>query len=156
MYLQQIFVSLAGLLAVGCLAEPIPATGAAAARDIAPDHTCGLQASGENHGYNCPSTAPCCGPYGFCGSSKDHCLTSVGCQSAYSNTTDACYDPIDGQTTTPDNTCGKTGAGSFGYRCDISNLRCCSAYGYCGNTEAYCQKVNGCQYGYGFCVPNDA
>ncbi|KAH8660903.1 hypothetical protein BGZ60DRAFT_433743 [Tricladium varicosporioides] len=153
MHFQTILVSFTGFLTASCSAKaitlPVP-------RALSPDNTCGLQNSGQNNGYTCPSSLPCCSPSGFCGSGDAYCLTTIGCQSQFSNTTGACYMPTDGQTTTPDNTCGKTGAGLYGYRCNMKDLRCCSQYGYCGNTTDYCQIVNGCQRGYGFCVPNDA
>ncbi|KAF2823091.1 hypothetical protein CC86DRAFT_469652 [Ophiobolus disseminans] len=30
--------------------------------------------------------------------------------------------------------------------------KCCSAYGWCGNSDAYCRATRGCQSGYGRCV----
>lgn len=51
----------------------------------------------------------------------------------------------------PDNTCGMViGAGEpgNGYSCTSSNAGpCCSQYGYCGSTDAYCGQ--GCQIAYG-------
>lgn len=97
-----------------------------------PDGTCGLVGAGNNNGYNCLSDQPCCSASGYCGSGDSYCLTSTGCQSPYSYQANAetpslpaCYAPVDGQTLSPDNTCGKNGAGVFGYRCH-EPLRCCS------------------------------
>ncbi|BFI31937.1 peptidoglycan-N-acetylglucosamine deacetylase [Marchantia polymorpha subsp. ruderalis] len=45
----------------------------------------------------------------------------------------------------PDGTCGSTVAGN--YTCDVEF--CCSQYGYCGTTTAYCNA--GCQTAYGRC-----
>lgn len=54
------------------------------------------------------------------------------------------------QSTTPDGTCGtkNSGAGK-GYRCQTSQSKCCSQWGWCGDTEEYCG--NGCQSAYGSC-----
>ncbi|KAH8883773.1 hypothetical protein GQ53DRAFT_607984, partial [Thozetella sp. PMI_491] len=95
-------------------------------RTVSPDNTCGIQNSGLNNGYTCPSELPCCGQYGFCGAGDAYCLTSTGCQTGYSYMSGSCYAPTDGATISPDNTCGKTGAGVYGYRCNPSNTRCCS------------------------------
>ncbi|KAF2135900.1 carbohydrate-binding module family 18 protein, partial [Aplosporella prunicola CBS 121167] len=45
-----------------------------------------------------------------------------------------------------DGTCG----GSLGYTC-VGSLfgDCCSQYGFCGSTSAYCQE--GCQASHGVC-----
>ncbi|KAI5919252.1 glycoside hydrolase/deacetylase [Camillea tinctor] len=48
----------------------------------------------------------------------------------------------------PDMTCGNTGAGTAGYTCPDS--LCCSQYGYCGSTSAYCDT--GCQSAFGTCT----
>ncbi|KAG6556652.1 hypothetical protein Mapa_001593 [Marchantia paleacea] len=45
----------------------------------------------------------------------------------------------------PDGTCGSTTAGN--YTCDTGS--CCSQYGFCGTTTAYCNA--GCQAAYGQC-----
>ncbi|KAI1254824.1 hypothetical protein MGN70_002884 [Eutypa lata] len=52
----------------------------------------------------------------------------------------------------PDNTCGTTGGGTEGYTCP-SELSCCSQYGYCGITTAYCGT--GCQSEFGTCEEGD-
>jgi Chitin recognition protein len=52
----------------------------------------------------------------------------------------------------PDNTCGLNNGGP-GYTCGPSNLgTCCSQYGYCGATAAYCGT--GCQSAYGVGTSN--
>jgi hypothetical protein len=48
------------------------------------------------------------------------------------------------RTTSPDGSCG----GSSGYVCP--NGECCSAYGFCGSSDAYCGT--GCQSAYGDCT----
>jgi hypothetical protein len=53
----------------------------------------------------------------------------------------------------PDNTCGKNGAGggADGYMCP-SNLPCCSVNGFCGSTNEYCLTTTGCQSAFGNCT----
>ncbi len=121
-----LIVTISALLAGSCAAAPGLASTDIVARTVSPDNTCGLQNAGLNHGYTCPSSLPCCGEFGFCGSGDSYCLTSTGCQPGYSYVAGACVPPIDGQTISPDNTCGKVGAGIYGYRCNPSNTRCCS------------------------------
>lgn len=52
----------------------------------------------------------------------------------------------------PDNTCGTTGNGGSpsAYTCP-TDLACCSVYGWCGSTDAYCLTSNGCQAQFGTC-----
>jgi len=51
----------------------------------------------------------------------------------------------------PDSSCG----GSAGYTCLGSSFgNCCSAYGWCGSTDAYCGT--GCQSAFGTCGSNPA
>ncbi|KAH6648041.1 hypothetical protein BKA67DRAFT_694988 [Truncatella angustata] len=145
-FLISLFFLPAGLL--GAFALP-PSEEVVARALVSPDRTCGVQSIG---GYFCPFDTPCCSGSGFCGSGDAYCLTSTGCQADYvAPGSKACYAPTDKVTITPDNTCGKTGANEFGYHCG-SSLNCCSGYGYCGNTTAYCDQPEfGCQPDYGYC-----
>ncbi|KAK3682958.1 hypothetical protein B0T22DRAFT_386246, partial [Podospora appendiculata] len=90
-----------------------------------PDLTCGVRTGGT---YSCPSHAPCCSMSGYCGTGDSYCLTSLGCQAKYSapGGVASCYAPVDKVTITPDNTCGTTGAGVYGYRCPSTSFNCCS------------------------------
>ena len=54
----------------------------AAKRAVSPDSSCG-----PANGYTCPSSAPCCSQWGWCGSSADYC--GAGCQSGFGT----CADP---------------------------------------------------------------
>ncbi|TPX09229.1 uncharacterized protein E0L32_001689 [Thyridium curvatum] len=97
-------------------------------KQVSPDGTCGAQPGGE---YFCPFDQRCCSGHGYCGSGDDYCLTSLGCQPDYAAPgSNACYAPRDGVTVSPDNTCGKTGDGVYGYRCPADSLICCSQYTY--------------------------
>ncbi|RPB11863.1 glycoside hydrolase/deacetylase [Morchella conica CCBAS932] len=50
------------------------------------------------------------------------------------------------QAATPDGSCG---ASNGGYKCPTDSYKCCSQYGWCGDTDEYCGT--GCQSGYGTC-----
>ncbi|KAK4141821.1 carbohydrate-binding module family 18 protein [Dichotomopilus funicola] len=120
------------LLPLGALAGTIHPRGAAnltpflglVHRDVSPDNTCGP----ENGGYTCPSELACCSQFGFCGATDSFCLTTENCQPDYSNTTEACYAPVPGETVSPDGTCGTTGDGTQGYVCpgNATVTSCCS------------------------------
>lgn len=53
----------------------------------------------------------------------------------------------------PDNSCGTTsnGGSPSGYTCP-TDLPCCSTYGWCGSTDAYCLTSKGCQGQFGTCT----
>lgn len=90
-------------------------------RDVSPNNTCGTTGAGGNsNGYTCPSDLPCCSVNGFCGSTNEYCLTTVGCQAGFGS----CIAPTSG-TVSPDMTCGLSGAGTAGYTCP-SGSSCCS------------------------------
>ncbi|KAK8096591.1 uncharacterized protein PG998_004812 [Apiospora kogelbergensis] len=123
------------------------ATGALAA--VSPDGTCGLLKGGANKGYTCFKEKACCSSSGYCGAEDAYCLTSAGCQGSYSNATSACRAPVPGTTISVDGTCGSKEAGKFGYKCPGTD--CCSAAGWCGNTNDHCSAATGCQAGFGTC-----
>ncbi|KAH8663161.1 carbohydrate esterase family 4 protein [Tricladium varicosporioides] len=116
-------------------------------RAVSPDNTCGTNGTGGGaDGYTCPSALPCCSVNGFCGSTDAYCLASNGCQLAFGN----CTTSVAAGTVSPDETCGKTGAGTAGYTCS-STSPCCSANGWCGSTSDYCSATAGCQTAFGTC-----
>ncbi|KAI1076908.1 carbohydrate-binding module family 18 protein [Whalleya microplaca] len=120
---------------------------------VSPDGSCGIEGGGADNGYTCPEEIACCSQNGYCGSTDEFCLTSMGCQGDFSNATAACTEPVDGTTISPDGTCGSEGAGVYGYKCPAEGEgTCCSIAGYCGNTEAHCATANGCQATYGECT----
>ncbi|KAF2198531.1 hypothetical protein GQ43DRAFT_378419, partial [Delitschia confertaspora ATCC 74209] len=91
----------------------------------------------------------CCSKWGYCGSSKDYC--GAGCQSTFGSCSGAvpapapAPAPAPGKVTT-DATCG----GAKGFICTGSKWgSCCSKYGFCGVSDAYCGA--GCQSKFGQC-----
>ena len=110
------------LLPIGALATPLLTS--LTSRAVSPDNTCGA----ANSGYTCPSAAPCCSQYGYCGSTDAFCLTTATCQTRYSNSSSACYAPKPGVSISVDGTCGTTGVGKNGYRCpgNATVVSCCS------------------------------
>jgi hypothetical protein len=109
--------------------------------NASPDGSCGP----SNGGTTCTNTAfgSCCSQYGYCGNTAAHC--GAGCQTGFGS-----CDALAGPPVSTDGTCssnsspqGATCAGSaFG--------DCCSEYGYCGGTNAYCGT--GCQAAFGTCA----
>jgi len=102
------------------------------------------------------SSSKCCSKYGYCGTSDAHCGT--GCQSGFgkcgivstkkttttrrTTTTIKKTTTISSKKTSTNDKCG----GSNGV---CPGSKCCSKYGYCGNTEAHCGT--GCQSEFGKC-----
>ncbi|TGZ80458.1 DUF1929-domain-containing protein [Ascodesmis nigricans] len=90
----------------------------------------------------CSATSPnypgaCCSSAGWCGNSAAHC--GDGCQSGCTGTSNP---PTSGVPTTN----GQCGAQNDGRTCVGWSLgTCCSAYGWCGNSDAHCGT--GCQSG---------
>ncbi|KAI4608974.1 hypothetical protein J4E80_008719 [Alternaria sp. BMP 0032] len=107
----------------------------------------------------------CCSQYGYCGNTADHCQT--GCQagfgkcgaqpsaspSASATVTASVTGPVPTPTgpTTTDGSCGAANGGMtcIGFNGPAGLSECCSQYGYCGNTDVYCDA--GCQAGFGKC-----
>ncbi len=90
-------------------------------------------------GYGkCPS-GQCCSKYGWCGKTDDYCSSSKGCQSEFGDCNGTSSIPI---TTSVDGKCGE----DYG---TCPSGQCCSKYGWCGKTDAYCSE--GCQSKFGDC-----
>jgi hypothetical protein len=118
---MQLFISAIVLLICSINFVSAGSFSPATVRAISPDNTCGNNGTGGGaDGYICPPTLPCCSVNGFCGSTSEYCLTTVGCQAAFGN----CTAPSAG-TISPDETCGLIGAGTAGYTCSSASP-CCS------------------------------
>ncbi|KAK4197626.1 family 18 putative glycoside hydrolase [Triangularia verruculosa] len=104
------------------------------------DGLCGT----ANGGTACLGTAfgDCCSEYGYCGDTSAHC--GAGCQSAFG----ICFPS--GPPVSKDGLCGQASDPS-GATCEGSEFGdCCSEYGFCGATNAYCGT--GCQAAFGACT----
>lgn len=98
---------------------------------------CGTQFGGLTcHGS---TFGDCCSTYNYCGSSANHC--STGCQSNFGT-----CNVVPVAKVSTDGSCG----GSSGFTCQGSSFgNCCSKYGFCGRTTAYCDS--GCNSSFGTC-----
>ncbi|XXQ36796.1 NodB homology domain-containing protein [Plasmodiophora brassicae] len=92
-----------------------------------PDNRCGPWVSGAG----CPPGS-CCSPHGWCGTGSDYCNDESMCTPDRVAT--ACWAPP-----RPDNRCG-TAVGNAGCRPG----QCCSRYGWCGSSSAYCNEQSIC------------
>lgn len=131
-----------------------------ASQAISTDGTCGttITCIGSTFGN-------CCSQYGFCGSTSAYCGTGcnpVGgtCSGSSTSTkpttttsktttsTKSSTSPTSTLKVSSDGTC----AGTTGFTCLGSTYgNCCSQYGWCGSTSAYCLTSGGCQAGFGTC-----
>ncbi|ORY85216.1 hypothetical protein LY90DRAFT_302423, partial [Neocallimastix californiae] len=93
---------------------------------------------GKDYG-RCPKPYHCCSKSGYCGEGDDYCGT--GCQSAYGLCGDEQMEVEEAVEWVTEVVTE--------YKCD--NDKCCSKYGYCGTTDAYCSVSKGCQIKYGDC-----
>ncbi|KAI5460213.1 hypothetical protein BGZ63DRAFT_389732 [Mariannaea sp. PMI_226] len=105
---------------------------------ISPNQQCG-----GSTGYTCKGSkfGDCCSFYGYCGSTTAYCGT--GCDVDFGVCTGSSSTNI---TDTTNGLCGAT------YKSTCKNYgskTCCSEFGYCGSTSAYCGS--GCQSQYGTC-----
>ncbi|KAF4466767.1 chitin binding [Fusarium albosuccineum] len=82
----------------------------------------------------------CCSWYGYCGSSDEYCGT--GCDADFGS-----CKPPEGEV--HDTTNGLCGSALKATCSNYGKKKCCSAYGYCGNTSDHCGS--GCQEGFGEC-----
>ncbi|KAL6597702.1 coth protein-domain-containing protein [Neocallimastix sp. 'constans'] len=96
-----------------------------------------------SNGRICPNNE-CCSQYGYCGTTDEYC--GSGCQSEFGRCNSS-GNPSSNNTPSkvpisPDYHCGPNNGA-------CANNECCSQYGYCGTTDAYCG--NGCQSEFGRC-----
>eukprot|EP00833_Pecoramyces_ruminatium_P002870 jgi/Orpsp1_1/1176902/evm.model.c7180000059442.1 len=120
---------------------------------------------GKEFGVSCKE-GYCCSKYGYCGKSSDYC--GDGCQLKYgvcnSTTTKKSTKKTTKKTTTVKKTTTKSSSAtniSTNGKCGPKNgnticpkNRCCSKYGYCGETDDYCGT--GCQSEFGRCNKTSA
>ncbi len=110
---------------------------------VSPDNSCSL--NNNAFGYSCPFQLPCCSQYGWCGAKGDVNYCGLGNQANFNfvpttTTTTGTGPPIPQPTNaglSPDFTCGKFITTNPGYICTF-NAPCCSQFGWCGSSEAYC------------------
>ncbi|KAI5456852.1 hypothetical protein BGZ63DRAFT_365704 [Mariannaea sp. PMI_226] len=105
---------------------------------ISPNQLCG-----GTTGYTCKGSAfgNCCSFYGYCGKTDSYCGT--GCNNNFGD----CNSGSGSLSNTTNGLCGPT----YKSTCAFYGLKtCCSQFGYCGNTAAYCGT--GCQKDYGTCT----
>ena len=92
----------------------------------------------------CPGECDCCSADGYCGTGKEFCYSSKGCQPQYG----ICR-------------CGE----NYG-KCQCSTEEngiceeesiefCCSSKGYCGFTNEFCSLNKGCNESFGKCWNKD-
>jgi len=118
----------------------------------------------------------CCSKYGWCGRTSDYCSIARGCQSAFGrcdeekpSKDEKSYDEIiiidnDNESEKEGDNAEETDIAIESeeedddslYKCGgkYGNCRpgeCCSKYGWCGKTDAYCSIAKGCQSEFGEC-----
>lgn len=105
---------------------------------------------GKPFGLTCAGSAfgNCCSQYNYCGSAEGYC--GDGCQSGYGTCSSSQVPPPSGNPSngevSRDGSCG----GSKGFTCLNSEFGdCCSQYGFCGSSKAYCAA--GCKADFGKC-----
>jgi len=90
----------------------------------------------------------CCSKYGWCGTGDKYCNVELGCQSEFGvcrlNGQKVTTPVVDGKKQYHPWQCGK------GIR-SCKEGYCCSKYGWCGKTGAYCDVERGCQSEFGEC-----
>lgn len=108
-------------------------------------------------GARCAVQGACCSSWGFCGNTEFHCLT--GCDTAYGVCGLAAITSMDSGVAAPSTAespqavlspgeitaCGPASGGN-----SCSDGMCCSRWGWCGTSSAYC-SVQECLVGYGAC-----
>ncbi|KAL4778141.1 hypothetical protein BJX76DRAFT_352835 [Aspergillus varians] len=105
------------------------------------DGLCGA----ANDGQTCPGTSfgDCCSASGYCGDTVEYCGT--GCQPKFGTCS-----PSTGPPVSTDGLCSQM-SDPVGAVCEGSAFGdCCSEWGYCGDTNAYCGT--GCQEAFGSCA----
>ncbi|KAM5351096.1 hypothetical protein ACJ41O_003819 [Fusarium nematophilum] len=120
------------------VSNPTPTVKPTDVLEISPNQKCG-----GDTGYTCEGSrfGNCCSWYGFCGSSDTYCGT--GCNWDFGS----CKPPEGEVHDTTNGLCGhQFKASCFNY----GDKKCCSGWGFCGNSESHC-KI-GCQKGFGECL----
>jgi Chitin recognition protein len=119
------------------------------------------QACGKHANETRCADGLCCSQWGYCGSGDEYCSPLQNCQPSYglcstlssittSDSTAVSEGPAMGPKTLPFYTeCGSTGGNQT-----CPDGGCCSQYGWCGTTAAYCAAAS-CQAGFGKCWPED-
>ncbi|KAJ4860617.1 polysaccharide deacetylase domain-containing protein [Trichoderma breve] len=112
--------------------------------NVSTDQRCGV----EHGNTTCKDSlfGDCCSYFGYCGRSDDYCITS--CDRNFG----VCNLPLgDDKVQAPihDTTNGLCGRAHTATCLHFGKKKCCSQWGFCGNSEDHCLK--GCQKGYGLC-----
>jgi len=99
---------------------------------------------------SCPK-GECCSKYGWCGTTSKYCSIEKGCQEKY-----GVCDKSSPTTTTKTKSSSSTPSKKVTGECgsglgSCPKGECCSKYGWCGTTDAYCSKKLGCQSEFGEC-----
>jgi len=102
-------------------------------------------------GYGSCKEGYCCSKWGWCGKSDLYCDIKQGCQTEFgicdTYVRDANEDSDDeGLPVSKDGKCGEGIA-------VCAEGFCCSKYGWCGQTDLYCNIEEGCQSEFGKCNP---
>lgn len=99
---------------------------------------------GDGNGRSCAGSlfGDCCSEYGWCGGSSAHC--GAGCQAGFGT----CLSRA--QPISTDGTCSSTSQNGDATCAGSASGNCCSEWGYCGSTNAYCGT--GCQAAFGTCA----
>ncbi|KAI8829695.1 hypothetical protein BJ741DRAFT_622055 [Chytriomyces cf. hyalinus JEL632] len=96
--------------------------------DTSSSSSCGLGFVGNG---KCDDSSLCCSPYGWCGSSPEHCTAGQSGNGVSENNNQP-------EQVSSDNQQGSCGLGFIGNgKCDDSSL-CCSPYGWCGSSPEHC------------------
>lgn len=95
-------------------------------------------------GITCAGSAygGCCSEYGYCGDTTAHC--STGCQTTFGTCSES------GPVVSTDGTCSSNSDPEDATCLGSAFGDCCSEWGYCGSTNAYCGT--GCQLAFGSCT----
>ncbi|KAJ3233562.1 hypothetical protein HDU78_006366 [Chytriomyces hyalinus] len=98
------------------------------APDTSSSSSCGLGFVGNG---KCDDSSLCCSPYGWCGSSPEHCTAGQSGNGVSENNDQ----PQQGSSDSQQGSCGLGFIGNG--KCDDSSL-CCSPYGWCGSSPEHC------------------
>ncbi|KAI8906881.1 hypothetical protein EDD86DRAFT_192827 [Gorgonomyces haynaldii] len=112
------------------------------------------QQCGPLGGNGVCASGECCSQWGWCGTTTEYCGT--GCLPAFGKCNGVTSpSPSPSTSVTPPTPSSTPGCGpSFGTMCNVAQKQCCSQWGWCGTTSAYCGT--GCQSKYGLCTGQPA